>query len=63
MAQTSKAMRDAIKRYDDKFDKVYCRFDKGTIDRIKKLGFSANAYIKLAVMEKLAHDEAILGKK
>lgn len=61
--KTSEAMRKAITKYDDKFDKTYVRLDKGTFDRIKKLGFSANAYIKLAVMEKLIHDEEILGKK
>lgn len=60
--KTSDAMRRAITKYDDKFDKIYCRFDKGTVDRMKKLGFSANAYIRLAVMEKLAHDEEVLGK-
>lgn len=61
--KTSEAMRRAIDKYDEKFDKVYCRFDKGTVDRIKKIGYSANAYVRLAVMEKLAHDEEILGKK
>ena len=60
--KTSEAMRKAINKYDDKFDKFYVRFEKGTVDRIKKLGFSANAYVKLAVMEKLAHDEEVLGK-
>ena len=59
---TSDAMKRAIAKYDEKFDKTYVRFEKGTMDRIKKLGFSANAYIKLAVMEKLEHDEKLLGK-
>lgn len=61
--KTSDAMRKAINKYDDKFDKTYIRFDKGTIDRIKALGFSVNAYTRLAVAEKLAHDEQVMGKR
>ena len=61
-AKTSDAMRKAISKYDEKFDKTYIRFEKGTVDRIKKLGFSVNNYVRLAVAEKLEHDEKILGK-
>ena len=61
--KTSEAMRKAIDKYDEKFDKTFIRFDKGTADRIKALGFSVNAYTRLAVAEKLAHDEEVLGKK
>lgn len=61
--KTSESMRKAIDKYDEKFDKTFIRFDKGTADRIKALGFSVNAYTRLAVAEKLAHDEEVLGKK
>jgi hypothetical protein len=59
--KTTEATRRAIYRYDDKFERVNCRFAKGTKDRIEKLGYkSANDFIKLAVAEKLEHDEKIL---
>jgi len=61
--KTSEAKRRAIYNYDDKFERVNCRFDKGTIERIKKLGYSANNFIKLAVADKLEREEKILGKK
>lgn len=60
--KTRASMRKAIAKYDDKFDKTYIRFEKGTADRIKKLGFSMNNYVRLATMEKLEHDEKLLGK-
>ena len=60
--KTSEAKRRANYNYDDKFERVNCRFNKGTLDRIKKLGYSANNFIRLAVAEKLEHDETILGK-
>lgn len=59
---TSDAMKKAIAKYDEKFDRIYIRFDKGTTDRIKALGASVNAYTKLAVLEKLKHDESVLKK-
>lgn len=59
--KTTKATRRAIYKYDDKFERVNCRFAKGTRERIEKLGYkSANDFIKLAVAEKLEHDEKIL---
>ena len=59
--KTTEATRRAIYKYDDKFERVNCRFAKGTKDRIEKLGYkSANDFIKLAVAEKLEHDEKIL---
>lgn len=59
--KTTEATRRAIYRYDDKFERVNCRFAKGTKERIEKLGYkSANDFIKLAVAEKLEHDEKIL---
>ena len=59
--KTTEATRRAIYKYEDKFERVNCRFVKGTKDRIEKLGYkSANDFIKLAVAEKLEHDEKIL---
>lgn len=59
--KTTEAKRRAIYKYDDKFERVNCRFVKGTRERIEKLGYkSANDFIKLAVAEKLEHDEKIL---
>jgi hypothetical protein len=59
--KTSESQRKAIYKYDDKFERVNCRFAKGTKDRIEKLGYkSTNDFIKLAVAEKLDHDERIL---
>lgn len=60
--KTSKAKRKANYRYDDKFERINCRFNVGTIDRIKKLGYSSNNFIRLAVAEKLEREEKILGK-
>lgn len=61
--KTTDAKRKAIYKYDDKFERVNCRFDIGTKQRIKKLGYSVNNFIRLAVAEKLEHDEKVLGKK
>lgn len=59
--KTSETQRKAVYNYDDKFERVNCRFAKGTKDRIRKIGYkSVNDYIKLAVMEKLERDEKIL---
>lgn len=59
--KTSESQRKAVYKYDDKFERVNCRFAKGTKERIEKLGYkSANDFIKLAVVEKLEHDEKIL---
>lgn len=59
--KTSDAKRRAIYKYDEKFERVNCRFLAGTKERIKKLGYkSVNDFIKLAVAEKLEHDEKIL---
>ena len=61
--KTSEAVRKAIYNYDDKFERINCRFEVGTKDRISKLGYTANNFIKLAVAEKLEREERILGKK
>ena len=60
---TPESVLRANRRYDDKMERVNCRFKPGTKKRIKDLGYSLNSFIKLAVAEKLDHDEKILGKK
>jgi len=63
MNTTPESVLRANRRYDDKMERVNCRFDPGTKKRIEKLGYSLNNFIRLAVYEKLEHDERILGKK
>lgn len=59
--KTTEAQRKAVYKYDDKFERVNCRFAVGTKERIRKAGYkSVNDFIKLAVIEKLEHDEKIL---
>lgn len=59
--KTSESMRKAIKKYDDKFERVNCRFLSGTKEKISKLGYkSINDFIKLAVAEKIEREEKIL---
>ncbi len=59
--KTTEAQRKAVYKYDGKFERVNCRFAVGTKERIRKAGYkSVNDFIKLAVMEKLEHDEKIL---
>lgn len=59
--KTTEAQRKAVYKYDNKFERVNCRFAVGTKERIQKAGYkSVNDFIKLAVMEKLEHDEKIL---
>ena len=59
--KTTEAQRKAVYKYDDKFERVNCRFAVGTKERIRKAGYkSVNDFIKLAVTEKLEHDEKIL---
>lgn len=61
LKKTTEAQRRAVYNYDNTFERVNCRFAKGTKERIKKIGYkSVNDYIKLAVMEKLERDEKIL---
>lgn len=56
--KTTEAQRKAVYRYDDKFDRINCRLEKGVAERIKALGYkSANAFIVDAVMEKLQKEE------
>lgn len=58
--KTSESQRKAIYKYDDKFERINCRFAVGTKDRIKALKYTANDFIKLAVAEKLEREEKIL---
>ena len=59
--KTTEAQRKAVYKYYEKFERVNCRFAVGTKERIRKAGYkSVNDFIKLAVMEKLEHDEKIL---
>ena len=59
--KTTEAQRKAIYKYDDKFERVNCRFDVGTKKRIENAGYSSiNNFIKLAVSEKLEREEKIL---
>ena len=59
--KTTEAQRKAVYKYDEKFERVNCRFAVGTKERMRKAGYkSVNDFIKLAVMEKLEHDEKIL---
>lgn len=59
--KTTEAQRKAVYKYDDKFERVNCRFKIGTKEAITKAGYkSVNDFIKLAVAEKLAREEKIL---
>ena len=59
--KTTEAKRRAIYKYDNKFERINCRFLKGTKKRIEKLGYkSINDFIKLAVAEKMEREEKIL---
>ena len=55
--------RKACKNYSAKVDRINCRFEKGTIDRIKKLGYeSVNSFINLAVFDRLEKEEKYFKK-
>ena len=61
--KTTEAQRRAVYNYDEKFERVNCRFAKGTKERIKKVGYdSINTFIVSAVMEKLDKEEKFLNK-
>lgn len=52
------ANRQAVARYDAKNDRINCRFPAGTVERIKKLGYSsANSFILQAVFDRLEKEE------
>lgn len=53
-ANTPEYTRRAIKKYNDKFDRIAVNLPKGTKDRIKDLtGLSCNKYISTLVLEDL----------
>lgn len=57
----TEAQKKAVYKYDDKFERVNCRFPAGTKERIKKTGYdSINKFILSAVAEKLAKEEKFL---
>jgi len=59
--KTPEAQKRAVYKYDDKFERVNCRFKVGTKEAITKAGYkSINDFIKLAVAEKLEREEKIL---
>lgn len=59
--KTTKAQRKAIYKYDEKYERVNCRFKVGTKAAINNAGYkSVNDFIKLAVAEKLEREEKIL---
>ena len=63
MAKTPSYTRDAIKRYESKFDRKAVNLPKGTSERIKQLtGKSCNAYIVGLVMADLERLEEEAGK-
>lgn len=54
----TEAQRKAVYKYDDKFERVNCRLEKGTKARIRKAGYSSiNAFAVSAIMEKLEKEE------
>lgn len=59
MGNVPQYTKDAINRYNAKFDRIAVNLPKGTKDKIKELtGKSCNAYISalvLAELEKLEH--------
>lgn len=57
----TEAQRKAVYKYDDKFERINCRLQKGTKERIEKVGYSSvNSFIVSAVMEKLEKEEKYL---
>lgn len=59
--KTSEATRKAIYKYDDKFERVNCRFPVGTKEKIKKAGYSSiNKFIIAATAEKLEREKDFL---
>ena len=56
--KTTEAQRKAIYKYDDKFERVNCRFPIGIKERIKNIGYkSINTFIVSAVIDKLEKEE------
>ena len=57
--KTSEAQRRAVANYQEKVDRVNCRFPKGTKQRIEATGSTINAFIIKAVEKELERIEAI----
>ena len=56
---SAKAQREAVARYDSKFDRINCRLEKGTKEKIRAAGYiSINTFIIDAINEKLARYQA-----
>ncbi len=56
--KTSEAQRRAVANYQEKVDRVNCRFPKGTKQRIEATGSTINAFIIQAVEKELDRLEA-----
>lgn len=57
--KTSQAQRDAIRKYDNKFERIYTRLPIGTRAKIESTGAkSINTFIVQAVQEKLEREKA-----
>ena len=62
--KTTAAVRRANATYDTKFEKAIVRMQPGTKKRIEALGYkSLNAFMLMAIMEKIDREEQIRGKK
>lgn len=55
--KTSEAQRRAVANYQEKVDRVNCRFPKGTKQRIEATGSTINAFIIKAVEKELERIE------
>lgn len=57
--KTTEAHRKANYKYDKNFERINARLPKGTLDQINALGYkSGNAFLSLAVAEKLERETA-----
>ena len=57
---TSEAQKRAVAKYDAGKDKIMVRCPAGTLDRIKKAGYtSGNAFAVKAILEKLEKEESM----
>lgn len=55
--KTSEAQRRAVANYQEKVDRVNCRFPKGTKQRIEATGSTINAFIIMSVEKELERIE------
>lgn len=57
----TEAQKKAVSKYDGNFERVNCRFPKGTKEKIKKAGYnSINKFIIAATAEKLEREKDFL---